>query len=236
MTTGKRRTWLWVLGWIFCFPIPLTILLLRNEKMGKPLRYALVALLWILVIFIGSNNGNQVSVETASQNEQAAQTQTTKDGQKNEEAEASKEEEGNAPAKEAVKESEESEAASKVSDDTLKAFIQSYEQITGTELGKIEKKGTQGYRATTAGHVLELTYATIQIDNNDDFEDMRQIFHDAANALDPSLGDRAYAIFDEGMEKMSNEEDGVIEEEAFKANFSAPNEPEKGSIQLIVNK
>ena len=31
----KRKTWLWVLGWLFVFPLPLTILLLRNQKINK---------------------------------------------------------------------------------------------------------------------------------------------------------------------------------------------------------
>ena len=32
MPAKKRRTWLWVLGWIFCYPIPLTILLFRGIR------------------------------------------------------------------------------------------------------------------------------------------------------------------------------------------------------------
>lgn len=28
----KRRTWLWVLGWIFCYPIPLTVLIFRGLR------------------------------------------------------------------------------------------------------------------------------------------------------------------------------------------------------------
>ncbi|MBR2559339.1 MAG: hypothetical protein IKE37_02775 [Firmicutes bacterium] len=30
----KRRTWLWVLGWIFIFPVPLTVILLRKKDMS----------------------------------------------------------------------------------------------------------------------------------------------------------------------------------------------------------
>ena len=39
----KRRTWLWVLGWIFCFPIPLTILMLRNKTMNPKVKYGIIA-------------------------------------------------------------------------------------------------------------------------------------------------------------------------------------------------
>ena len=110
----------------------------------------------------------------------------------------------------------------------------------GTELADVKQVGTQGFHATTAGHTIELTYttmnATIQIDNNGNFEDMRQIFHDAANALDSSLGDEAYTLFDQGVSMMSPEEDGFISGDSFNVDFSAPNEFEDGHIQLIVQK
>lgn len=50
----KRRTWLWVLGWICCFPIPLTILMLRKKDMKPILKYGIIALAWILYIGIGA--------------------------------------------------------------------------------------------------------------------------------------------------------------------------------------
>lgn len=46
----------WVLGWIFFFPIPLTILILRNKRMKPAIKYTLVALLWILFIIVGKAN------------------------------------------------------------------------------------------------------------------------------------------------------------------------------------
>lgn len=49
----KRRTWLWVLGWVFIFPIPLTILLLRRKQMKPVLKYGLIALAWIIYLIIG---------------------------------------------------------------------------------------------------------------------------------------------------------------------------------------
>lgn len=50
--TKKRKTWLWVLGWIFIFPLPLTILLLRNKKMKPVLKYGLIAAAWIIYLII----------------------------------------------------------------------------------------------------------------------------------------------------------------------------------------
>ena len=49
----KSSKWLWVLGWICCFPIPLTILILRKKDMEPKLKYGLIAALWILFVFIG---------------------------------------------------------------------------------------------------------------------------------------------------------------------------------------
>ena len=53
-SAGKNgNTWLWVLGWILFFPIPLTILLVRNDKMKPVVKYSLVALMWIMIIIMG---------------------------------------------------------------------------------------------------------------------------------------------------------------------------------------
>ncbi|MBR3317631.1 MAG: zinc ribbon domain-containing protein [Atopobiaceae bacterium] len=46
----KRRTWLWVLGWIFIFPVPLTIIMLNKKDVKPAVRYAIIALAWILYI------------------------------------------------------------------------------------------------------------------------------------------------------------------------------------------
>ena len=49
----KRKTWLWVLGWICIFPLPLTILLLRKKDMKPALKYGLIAVAWIIYLIIG---------------------------------------------------------------------------------------------------------------------------------------------------------------------------------------
>ena len=43
----KRKTWLWILGWLFIFPLPLTILLLRNQKLNKIVKYIIIAVAWL---------------------------------------------------------------------------------------------------------------------------------------------------------------------------------------------
>ncbi|MDO4364701.1 MAG: hypothetical protein Q4C99_09250 [Clostridia bacterium] len=67
----KRKTWLWVVGWIMCFPIPLTILLLRNKSMKPAVKYGIIIVMWLLFFAIGiaANNseaGSQVNNQTSS--------------------------------------------------------------------------------------------------------------------------------------------------------------------------
>lgn len=64
----KRKTWLWVLGWLFIFPVPLTILLLRKKDMKPALKYGLIAAAWIVYLIIGlsGNSNNQNSASSTS--------------------------------------------------------------------------------------------------------------------------------------------------------------------------
>lgn len=65
----KRKTWLWVLGWIFIFPLPLTILLVRKKQMNPILKYGIIAVAWIFYLIIalaggsGDNSNNQSTSE-----------------------------------------------------------------------------------------------------------------------------------------------------------------------------
>lgn len=47
----KRKTWLWVLGWLCIFPLPLTILL-RKKVMKAPIKYGIIAAAWIVFLMI----------------------------------------------------------------------------------------------------------------------------------------------------------------------------------------
>ena len=60
----KRKTWLWVLGWLFMFPLPLTILMVRNKKLDKRVRIAIVAAAWLLYVCIGLYGENDVGRTT----------------------------------------------------------------------------------------------------------------------------------------------------------------------------
>lgn len=54
----KNRVW-WILGWIFFFPIPLTVLIAKSKKLKPVLKIIFIAALWASVILIGAlSNGN----------------------------------------------------------------------------------------------------------------------------------------------------------------------------------
>lgn len=53
----KRRTWLWVLGWIFIFPLPITVLVARSQKLGKWEKVGIIALVWLIFLIIGYARG-----------------------------------------------------------------------------------------------------------------------------------------------------------------------------------
>ena len=52
----KRKTWLWVLGWIFIFPVPATILIQRIN-LNVVTRIFLIILVWVLYFAIAGSGG-----------------------------------------------------------------------------------------------------------------------------------------------------------------------------------
>ena len=94
----KRKTWLWVLGWICIFPLPLTILLLRKKNMKPALKYGIIAAAWIVYLLIGVVGclgdsskpkdrpstsavveSTQINIESAERNETPTFTETDPD-------------------------------------------------------------------------------------------------------------------------------------------------------------
>ncbi len=51
--SSGKKTWLWVLGWICIFPLPLTILLLRKKDMKPAVKYGIIAIAWVMFFAIG---------------------------------------------------------------------------------------------------------------------------------------------------------------------------------------
>lgn len=58
----KRRTFWWVMGWIFCFPIPLTILVARSKRLGGLVKAVIIAAAWIVYLALGTRY-RTISVE-----------------------------------------------------------------------------------------------------------------------------------------------------------------------------
>ena len=86
----KRKTWLWVLGWIFIFPLPLTILLMRNQKMNKAVKIIILAVAWIfylLFVFAGrSSSETKPTASTTNPIAQSGDSTTTSQGEASEES------------------------------------------------------------------------------------------------------------------------------------------------------
>ena len=72
-----RKTWLWVLGWICLFPLPLTLILLKKKNMRPAVKYGIIAAAWVawilyyIIVLAGGTSdrtttvieqGNSVSV------------------------------------------------------------------------------------------------------------------------------------------------------------------------------
>ena len=66
-TPKKRKTWLWVLGWIFIFPLPLTILLLRKKNMKPVLKYAIIAVAWLIYLLFALSGNSSDKGTTAAE-------------------------------------------------------------------------------------------------------------------------------------------------------------------------
>ena len=48
----QRKKCLWALGWIFCWPIPLCVLIVKSKKLDKHAKGALIGLLCFLFLFL----------------------------------------------------------------------------------------------------------------------------------------------------------------------------------------
>lgn len=71
----RRKTWLWVLGWLFIFPLPLTILLLRKKSMNSVLKFGIIAVAWALYLLIAVSGKNSSSQHQESTPVQAVETE-----------------------------------------------------------------------------------------------------------------------------------------------------------------
>lgn len=75
---NKKMVW-WVLGWIFIFPIPLTILISRNQKLKTGVKIGIIAAAWVVYLLIGlgsgaANKNEKPSVTPSAQTSYSQQT------------------------------------------------------------------------------------------------------------------------------------------------------------------
>lgn len=61
-----RKTWLWVLGWLFIFPVPLTILMLRKKDMNSILKAAIIVIGWLVYLAIGYGGSTTETTSTTN--------------------------------------------------------------------------------------------------------------------------------------------------------------------------
>ncbi|WP_027438347.1 TFIIB-type zinc ribbon-containing protein [Lachnospira multipara] len=77
---NKRKTWLWVLGWICIFPVPLTILMVRNQKLNKSVKIGIIAAAWIIYLLIAlSGGGSGDNKDTSKLNTESSTVEQTTD-------------------------------------------------------------------------------------------------------------------------------------------------------------
>lgn len=62
----KRHIWLWVLGWIGIFPLPLTILLVRKRNLNAVIKYGAMTTAWLFYLMIVMAGMGDDSAEQAS--------------------------------------------------------------------------------------------------------------------------------------------------------------------------
>ncbi len=65
-TVKKRKTWLWVLGWMFIFPLPLTLLLLRKKGKKPAWKYVIIVVAWLFYLIIALAVGTDDSSSNQS--------------------------------------------------------------------------------------------------------------------------------------------------------------------------
>lgn len=65
----KRKTWLWIIGWIIIFPLPLTILMLRSRK-NSAFKSVIILAAWTVYLAMAMSSGgernNTIEVSSSS--------------------------------------------------------------------------------------------------------------------------------------------------------------------------
>lgn len=174
--TKKRHTLLWILGWLFCFPIPITILIWRKQnKWDKKIKIAVTAVLWLLVIVLGTkNDGNSSSTASSSP---AKEPVTTVDvEEKKDNASVTEDQKEEPTTEEAIEEASETEEATEepkeeittekiTEEEPTKPEIE-YEEVTVKEMFDLLESNALKAKDKYEGKYLEITGRLNTIDSS----------------------------------------------------------------------
>lgn len=190
----KKNTWLWVLGWVCIFPLPLTILLLRKKDMKPAIKYGIVAVAWVLLFVIAfSGNGQSANIQTndSPYTESTSSTESTTP----------------------LTESETIETNAYAEDTVVNRFISEFNDKSKYEITDIRKGNIRTkYFGYANGRYLEMINANgaganafcLTINGGKEISDkqtMYEVFKEAVKILDPTVTDAmidsALAEFDD---------------------------------------
>ena len=210
----KRKTWLWVLGWIFIFPVPLTILMLRKKDLKPAIRYGIIAAGWIIYLIIGSSSGGNsnkatpVEQHSLSTESSVSSEPSIEEGLSTESDIASDSSTLNHISVESSSAVEQS-SEELVKDGVVNNFIRTYNLHSTSPLSDIQKGNIRTkYYAFSYGYYLELLHSDatdkifVSISETNENADigvsgMRDVFHDIVMTIEPELSDEeVYNYFD----------------------------------------
>ena len=196
-TGSGKKTWLWVLGWICIFPLPLTILLLRKKDMKPAVKYGIIAVAWLLFFVIGMSGNSETDVPQTdtppSYNETVDNVDNSEDN---------------------TTDTSDTEVAPIIyaEDEVVNRFITEFNNNTAYEITDISKGNIRTkYFGYANGRYLEMINANgagaeafcLDINGGQEATDkqtMYEVFREAVKILDPSITDEmidtALAEFD----------------------------------------
>lgn len=89
----KKHTLWWVLGWIFIFPIPATILAWRSKKLSMPVKITIIVLCWLFYMGIGAAGSEEGSTSSQESQESTSSVNVQEEEKDSESASAASPEE-----------------------------------------------------------------------------------------------------------------------------------------------
>lgn len=173
----KGKLWLWVIGWLFCFPIPLSVILWRKLPFKKSVKIGILVAMWLILFAISAATPKE---ETPKEAETVAVNSET-------------------TAKTALEE----EAPTIITDSVVQEFVSKYNTLSDSPLDGVEQGNIRTkYYAFSHGYYLELLHsdatdkmAITITETNENAElgvqGMKEVFHDIAKTIDESLTDEA---------------------------------------------